>query len=407
MRYLFGLVLLNTLIFGCGDSDSQPIDGSFLIVVEGSLHDPLEASLEQYAETMRAEGLEIHVEPWVLPGTVEGLKALLFDYIDLHDIEGALLIGDLPAAWYEQVGLRGYEEFPTDIYLQDRDALWVDQDYDGRFDYHSPLDLDIYTARLTGTLTQLRDYFERAHHYRHVGALVDVSVFIFIDDPWSGNNYSDALSLRELYSSIEIIQDTADSTLDNYLAKLRGDGAEFVYQKMHGSPWLVSIAELDEHGESTNGLLTSQNVGEYNLKTSFVNMTNCYSADFTEESNLAEAYTVGTDYGLAIIGSTKLGHQTNPRLFHENLADGMRWGEAYQAWFNDVGKYSDEWHLGVVLMGDPLLRVTGDLSPWGTTKAQTTAICEDLERTTPDCGADVEPGTFEEYRQDHPEFFED
>ncbi|MBW2686665.1 MAG: hypothetical protein JRE19_12230 [Deltaproteobacteria bacterium] len=403
MRYLFGLVLVGTLIFGCGDSDSQ----SFLIVVESSLHDPLEASFEQYAETMRLEGFEIHVEPWVLPGTVEALKALLFDYIDIHDIEGALLIGDLPAAWYEQIGLRGYEEFPTDIYLHDRDARWVDQDYDGRFDYHTPLELDIYTARLNGTPAQLQDYFERAHHYRHVGALVDVSAFIFIDDDWSGNNYSDALSLRELYSSIEIIQDKADSTLDNYLAKLTGDGAEFVYQKMHASPWLLSIAELDEHGEPTNSLLTSQAVVDYNLKTSFVNMTNCFAANFTEESNLAEAYTVGTDYGLAIIGSTKLGHQTNPRLFHENLADGMRWGEAYQAWFNEVGKYSDTWHLGVVLMGDPLLRVTGDLFPWGTTKAETTAIREDLERTTPDCGADVEPGTFEEYRQGHPEFFED
>jgi len=378
VRYLFGVLLLGALAVGCGDSDSPPLERGFLIVVERSLDEPLKASLEQYAETMRLSQFEIYVEPWG-PGTADELRALVFDYIDRHDIEGALLIGDLPAARYEQIGLEGEEEeFPTDLYLQDRDAIWVDQDGNGTFDFHTDLDLDIYTSRLIGTPSQLQAYFARADYYRRVGPLVDTSAFIFIDDDWSGTNTSDALGLGELYSSVDVIQSTAESTRDAYLAKLNGDGAEFVYQKIHAYHYWVGIDEPD--GQSK---LFASDIVDQNLKVSFVNMTNCFASRFTkDDTTLAEAYTVGTDYGLAIIGSTKEGHLTDPRGFHANLAQGMRWGEAYQAWYKVEGRWSDVWYAGVVLMGDPLLRLRGDLLPSG-------------------------PGAFDEYRKHHPELFHD
>ena len=403
MRYVLTFVLLGALIAGCGGSD----DRSFLVVVESSLHEPLQDSFEQYAETMRLAQFEVHVESWV-PGTVDELKGLLFDYADRHGIEGALLIGDLPAAWYEQVGPEGYEHFPTDIYLQDRDAIWVDTNNSGIFDFHEDLDLDIYTARLNGTPTQLQDYFGRAQHYRSVGSLVDVSAFIFIDDDWSTTDTSDAFHLDELYSSVEIIQDKADSTRENYLAKLTGDGAEFVYQKIHAGPLFLNFDEhLDEHGELVPRKLHASDIAEDNLKVSFLNMTNCSAARFTTAGNVAEAYTVGTGYGLAIIGSTKVGHLTDPRLFHQNLVQGMRWGEAYRAWYNEEGKHNDFWYLGVVIMGDPLVRLTGDLFPSGGTDAAVWDLRDDTEGTTSECAADVELGTFEEYRKGHPEFFAD
>jgi len=85
----------------------------------------------------------------------------------------------------------------------------------------------------------------------------------------------------------------------------------------------------------------------------------------------------------------------------------MRWGEAYQAWYNEEGKHNDFWYLGVVIMGDPLLMVTGDLFPSGGTDAAEWDLLEDVEGTTPECAAEVELGTFEEYRKGHPEFFDD
>jgi hypothetical protein len=367
MRCLCGLVLAGAFVTGCGDSlvdDPEPVNQTFLVVIDADLYPTLADRLDQYVDTMRGEQFDVYIEPW-LPTHVDELKALLFDHVDLHGIEGALLIGDLPYAEYEQDGLSGDElGFPVDIYLQDRDATWVDQDNNGIYDFHTELDdihLEIYTARLTGTVSQLQSYFDRVHHYRNVGPLVEPSAFIFIDDDWSAVDTSDALHLGGLYSKVEIIQDRGESTRENYFRKLTTDGAELVFQKIHAGPRLMNI---EEKGGLENGVVYPRDIVSNNLKASFINMTNCSGARFSErEQTLAEAYTVGTDYGLAIIGSTKVGHLDHPDTFHKNLAAGMRWGEAYKTWYNAKGRKSELWHLGIVLMGDPLLRPTGDVSP--------------------------------------------
>jgi hypothetical protein len=365
----------------------------------------LRETLDGYAELMQLGRFNVHVESFV-PGTVEDLKALLFDHVDMHDIEGALLIGELPAAWYEQVAFSYHEEFPTDIYLQDRDAVWTDEDGDGIFDHHSDLNLDIYTARLNGTSTQLQDYFARARYYRRVGPLVDVSAFIFIDDDWSSANTSDEFHLGELYSNVNVLQDEADSTFANYLARLTGSGAEFVYQWIHSAPLFLSIHDQDEQGKLFYSKVLSRDIAKHDLKASFFNLFDCSAARFTGE-NLAEEYVVATDYGLAAIGSTKTGAVNDPHFFHENLVLGRRWGEAYQMWFNEVGKRNDAWHLGIVLMGDPLLRLTGDLFPSGWTDVggwDPPGAFEELMETI---AQESELSTFEEYRDSHPEFFDE
>lgn len=361
MRYLPGLLLWGVLFGACGTSGSEPSERALLVVVESSLYEALQPSLEQYTDTMALERFVIRVESWA-PGEVDELKALIFEQVDLNGIEGALLIGELPTAWYEQEAFGVVEDFPMDIYLQDRDAIWVDQNNDGLYDWHTDLELDIYTARLNGTTKRLQDYFERAIRYRREGSLVDSSAFIFFDDDWSWVDLSDAARLNELYSRVDIIQDVMDSNLDDYLEKLTGDGAEFVYQWVHAAPKHMHFAERVNGGEPYITRLSAAEVIEYNLKASFVNMCNCWGARFTEE-NLAEAFTVGTDYGLAVIGSTKVGHVRDPRSFHGNLANGMRWGEAYKTWFNEEGEGSDQWHLGLVIMGDPLLTVPGKSLP--------------------------------------------
>ncbi|MDH4283651.1 MAG: hypothetical protein OEV36_13430 [Myxococcales bacterium] len=389
---------------GCGDPADEPVSRSFLIVVESSLYAPLQARLAQYAEAIEAEGFDVRVEPW-LPGTVDDLKTLLFEYVDLDDIEGALLIGDLPAAWYEQVAFDWFESFPTDLYLQNRDAVWTDEDGNGVFDTHSDLVVDIYTSRLNGTPAQLQDYFARVAYYHRVGPLVDVSGFIFIDDDWSHANTEGAFDLARLYSRVEIVKEKTDSTLDVYLAKLTGDGTEFTYQWMHSAPAFLSIRHINESNQTTYGIL--RNIAQYNFKGSFFNLFNCSAARFTDpHPTVAQDYVVGSDYGLAIIGSTKTGAVNSPHVFHESLVLGKRWGEAYEQWFNEVGKRSDQWNLGIVLMGDPLLRLTGDLHPSGAREAAAWmppgVVDEEIMKRIAET---ARLDTFEKYRANHPEFF--
>ncbi|NNE17792.1 MAG: hypothetical protein HKN10_04860 [Myxococcales bacterium] len=382
---ILGVFVLITSVIFCGNPGEEPGARSFLVVVENSLHVPLRPSLAQYAETMALARYEVHVEPWAPKSVDEDqklleLKALLFEYVDRHGIEGALLIGDLPRAMYKMPHMRpddleALETFPTDIFLQDRKAYWADDDNDGFLDQHGELQVEIYTSRLIGTPARLVEYFTRLERYRTEGPLVDVSNFIFIDDDWHSKDTSDAYLLGALYSEIEVIQDRADSTFENYMARLTGDGAEFVYQWVHAAPpqegenekpaWMA-FDDVDDDGVRKQTKLWADEIVERNLKVSFVNMADCYAARLADESlSIASAYTVGTDYGLATIGSSKTGAQTDPRLFHQSLAKGLRWGEAYKVWYNEVGKEDDLWHLGIMLMGDPLLRVTGDLFPAG------------------------------------------
>lgn len=389
MRYVVaavGILVLVTSVIVCGDPGGEPGTRTFLVVVERSLHEPLRASLEQYVETMALERYEVHVEPWASESVDEldqvwDLRDLLFEYVDEHGIEGALLIGDLPKAKYEMdvvlpYELQALEEFPTDIFLQDRDGAWQETNNDGVLEQHGELEVDIYTSRLIGTTERLVAYFARLERYRREGPLVDASAFVFIDDSWHRKDTSDAFLLGKLYDEIEIVQDRAESSREYYIEKLTGDGAEFVYQWIHAAPPQPRDEEKDrqkpawlafDDGEDQPKLWANDignDIGEHNLKVSFVNMADCYAARLEdEELSLASAYTVGTDYGLATIASSKTGAQTDPRLFHESLARGLNWGEAYKVWYNQEGKKNDRWHLGIILMGDPLLRVPGGSSP--------------------------------------------
>ncbi len=118
-----------------------------VVVVEAALADVLNQSLQVYLADLEREGYLARVEPWT-PWTVQDLKALLFQQVDDYGVEGALLIGNLPAAWYEQVAFGKHEEFPLDLFLEDREATWTDVDADGIYDAHSELELEIFVSRL-------------------------------------------------------------------------------------------------------------------------------------------------------------------------------------------------------------------------------------------------------------------
>lgn len=404
-----GLVLWSVAMALCGgcrmNADPEPGHRELLVVVESGIYEPLQASIDQYAETVQLEGVNVHVQPWE-PGTVDELKALLFEYDDLFDIDGALLVGTLPSAWYEQVAFNFDEEFPMDLYLQDRDAVWLDQDGDGVLDNHSDLDLDFYTSRLDGTPAELEEYFARLEYYRVAGHLVDVLAFVFIDDGWIHETSADAFGLNSLYRTVEISRDPVETTAEAYVAKLTGGGAEFVYQWMHSGSEFVQFDQLNEFGEMIKRRITMDELAEYNVAGSFYNLFNCSAARF-DNPNLAQVYTVGTDHGLAILGSTKVGSAQGSRVFHAGLAAGHSWGEAYRLWYNTKGKQNDEWNLGMVIMGDPLLRISSDMLPPGYAEVTEWRPPEEFDQIMERIAEDSILSTFEEYQERHPEFFDD
>jgi hypothetical protein len=367
----------------------------------------------------------------------------------------------MPAAWYEQTAFDTGEEFTTDLFLQDRDAVWGDTDGDGIYDTHSELELDIYLSRLqtlpdpaeclsspsfpncppvydpsdpfyaseacvehcpSGFVTQswspdveccgpffLRRYFDRLHEYRTRGSLVDESALVFTDDYWWA--WARRFGLDSIYSTIHLASEPSDTTRETYVEMLIGGGSEFVYHWIHSTPDKLLIYVDDTahpiHRTQIGWSPHLQPASTYNFEASFFNMFSCEAARFTVP-NVGMAMVFQTDFGLAIVGSTKPGGIWNPDLFHANLAQGAPWGEAYRHWYNDVGYADDEWHLGTVLLGDPLLTLSGDVTRRMELSGQDTPNPQDiaaLRQSIVDRPQPAELDSFEDYRESNPQFF--
>ncbi|MBT8470698.1 MAG: hypothetical protein KJN97_18270, partial [Deltaproteobacteria bacterium] len=450
----------------CGDTETHvtcaaDCNCDLVVIVEEALTKVLANRLFTYLDDLEAEGLRGSVQPWT-PGTVEELKSFIFAQVDKCGAQGVFLIGNMPAAWYEQTAFDTDEEFPIDLYLQDRDAVWGDADGDGIYDTHSDLELDVYLSRLqtlpdpeecvssssfptcpasydpgaalyaseaciehcpSGFVAQswtpaveccgtffLKRYFDRLHEYRTSGSLVNESAFVFTDDSWW--TWGRPFGLDSIYSTVDIVTELSETTREKYVEMLIGGGAEFVYHWIHATPDNLLI-----YVDDTCYPIHRTQIGwsphlspslTYNFEASFVNMFSCEAARFTVP-NIGMAMAFQTDFGLAILGSTKKGGIWNPDLLHANLARGLPWGEAYRLWYNNTGYTDDEWHLGMALLGDPSLTLTGDrtgLMKLDPERAHSPEYIEALRQSIIDRPQLEELDTFEEYREANPQFFD-
>ncbi len=399
-----------TCVPACGDGECaagetlascpQDCDFTLVVVLDSSLASGLAPQLEQYRQDVSAAGRRVYAVTF--PGsTAADLRAFLAQQVTERGVEGAWLVGNLPAAWYEQTAFSTFEQFPCDVYLLDHTASWTDANANGRFDAHTQISATFFVSRLMGTLSQLQAYFAKLHAYRTAGSLVTPSAFIFKDDDWATYIPGYDWGLDALYLTRYKLEDTAQTTRANYIARMEGDGAEFVYQWIHSSPTTLYIAGAGSGTVNTDQIVSGDH------RASFFNLFDCSASRFTE-TNLGMTYVVRTSRGLATIGSTKTGGIYSPATFHSRLAAGDTWGEAFRQWYNATGRWDDEWHLGIVILGDPLLTIDGDtrglieeIAIPEPDEAQRRALWESMRRWA----ADFRLGTFEEYRAAHPEFF--
>jgi len=414
------LALIITVGVACADADVLPgcgdgicfedeslqtcaldCDFDVVVVVEAALLEPLDSQLDAYLHELSNERFRGYVVGFE-PAPVSELRALLAEQLTLHNIESAFLVGNLPVAWYEQRAFDEWEEFPTDLYLDDLDATFADTDGDEVFDTHSGLRLEISTSRVMGEVADLQRYFDRVNRARREGPIVDPSAFVFIDDDWAST--ASTYQLDDLYRTVDLVSDPGESTLDNYVQRLTEHGAEFVLQMMHSG---VTYLVFEGVG---GGMLRSDEIRDYNFRSSFVHLWNCFSGRFVRDSNLAMIYTVENDRGLAAIGSTKKGAVRRQEILHGRLAQNETVGEAFRYWYNSYGHTDDTWALGIVVFGDPMLTVWGDVTgmlerrPPGDLKPETLEMMDRVlakQPTPPDLD------TFEDYKVAHPEFFRD
>ena len=405
------LVIFCTLFAGCsmlileddvvGLTIARTTD--LLLLIDDSLFTSIESSIDQYVQDVHAQDCSVRVVRWQ-EGTFTDLKALIQESHSLDKIGGAFLVGNIPSAWYENEGFYGYEAFPCDVYLMDTDAAWQDNDGNGILDYHSSLELDIYVSRISGTVEELQQYFEKIHAYRNGNLAVDRSAYIFKDNAWIDFEKGSTFGLDDLYANITVYEEFPDTVKQAYMEKLTSDSAEYVYQWIHAYPPLLCIEESDLF----NNIFTSE-IMQHNLRGLFFNLFNCSASRFTEE-NIAMTCLVKTDYGLATTGTTKPGGNYYPKAFHYLLSQGNSWGEAFRGWYNHFGITSDKWFLGMVILGDPMLTISTTVHKVLKTAPLTQIppseeMMEELEHTLIEFTDGYGELTYEDYKEAYPQFF--
>jgi hypothetical protein len=347
----------------------QPTTSSLGVVriyVNSTIASSISTEIDQYEQDVRNQGYMVQTFNWSHTNVTVLRNDLINASMQPEGLEGAVLIGDLPAAI-----LRYYDNFwyiwrnyPCDLYLTDLDGEWVDNDVaDGLFDAHNNGTGDIYpeiwigricpeSLNNTNHLTAYQNYFARNHAYRTGQLTRPNSQLVYIDDDWSPWT-SEWLGDMTAYSNITCISTDASTTAADYKTRLTHT-YEFVHVFVHSWPYEHLFGPS---GYGAEGTVTYTDILNINTRALFYNLFACSAANFKYKTNLGTQYLFSNNT-LVVVGSSKIGGMTMNSYFYTPLRQGKVFGEAMRLWYwNPLHGPSDPDSIGMTLLGDPLLTI--------------------------------------------------
>jgi hypothetical protein len=235
--------------------------------------------------------------------SIQSIKDILIDKYTQDGLLGAILIGDIPTAYFEY---QDSGSIPTDWYFQDLSDKFIDSDGDGKFErehYLSETDVtmrDIWIGRIKPPLGRLegiemlRGYLDRNHRYRTGDLEYERKILYFgsvainqtgITEQEYFNLVNEIDDYTGLYDSDADVNAIYDPCLpvqkDTYLLELP-NSYEFVFVNIHGSAttqWLGGSTSVyhNEVKDARPGALFSV-------------LASCSNGDFTRENYFAGWY---------------------------------------------------------------------------------------------------------------------
>ncbi|GAH89773.1 unnamed protein product, partial [marine sediment metagenome] len=178
-----------------GERDNPMI----IIFVSSYLLENIEDEIAIYNATLVSIGYNTVIIE-IDGGTAEDLKDQILSYWDDgHTVSGAVLIGNLPVAWFHhEDDFHGPAEFPCDLFLMDLDGEWRFNVNYGMYDRHTNGGGDtapeIYVGRIDASnipgdeIDITEDYLQKVHEYW----MGDIShtdfALTYTEDDWDGSN---------------------------------------------------------------------------------------------------------------------------------------------------------------------------------------------------------------------------
>jgi hypothetical protein len=344
-----------------------------LIIVNSSIFTQVEGKIKRYAQDINNVygcGIEMKM---VSNAAYTDIKTLINS--DLTDLDGVVLIGDLPAGWYEvenDYDVYGHKEWPCDLYYMDTDGTWGDADSDGIFDSHSGnVQPEIFVGRIStanmGTLisekTGLENYLDKNHQF-WIGQLTVNMKFglSYVDADW--DDYPDFKNdIQYLYGNTNydgiIYKDFPSYGKSDYLNRLANERYEFIQLACHSDYYYHQMA----------GVANIYGNEIFNSATEAIgyNLFCCSGCRWTSVSPSSTSGFLGGDYiynsstsGLVVVGSTKTGSMLTFYRFYQPLGIGKTVGEALLSWWisacgSSHSNYEIYWHYGMSIIGDPMI----------------------------------------------------
>lgn len=343
-------------------SDSDGVT-KITVLINYDLYPQIERSIETYLDDLIDENYIVELYT-VLNGSPDELRSFLKERYDLG-MDGCLLIGDLPIAWYKIdhhcPNHKDGEVFPCDLFYMDMDGTFTDVDDDGVYDLHSGnTSPEIWMGRLTASnLTYgnkseaelINNYFLKNHNYRKGLKQVQNRALLYVE-----LNHEDFLSgIKFAYNNIDYTDET-QTTKDGYMGKL-SNAYETVMLCAHGTPELQVFQDAD--GNET--LVTVNEVLEKDPHAYFYINYGCSTGKYTVRNNYLNWHIFADSYGLTALGSAKNGSQLQYSDFYRPFGQGKTIGESFKDWYSVIAVDGFEnWEMccfyGMTLLGDPTLK---------------------------------------------------
>ncbi|MFO8061576.1 MAG: hypothetical protein R6U31_01470 [bacterium] len=346
-----------------------------LIIVEDSLYDSIQMELSYFINDLNSENytIDLYTVMYIAP---ESLRAFLYDCYRNQKIEGALLIGDIPTAWFQvenDFNTYGYAEWPFDYFYMELNGIWLDDyDYssgtpiagsDSIYDGHSGDEMpEIYIARIfpngMGQSADLiNNYFMKNHNYRDNSNLPQKAL-VYVDDDWESLADIWGSDVALAYSDTLIISHPESTIVDDYKKKVM-EPREWVALFAHS--WPGGHAFYYNNGSNVNYFWAT---GYTSMipPAAFYNFFCCSFARFTESGYGAGRAIFTDSISIASIGSAKTGSMLDFDYFYQPLSENKSLGVSYKEWFEYIAEGGIDfnelcWHGGMVLLGDPFITV--------------------------------------------------
>jgi len=357
-----------------------PVFGEVGVIVNKDLYPQIQSAITAYADNIQArEGKSVWLNStsFDVNTDIALLKDSLIEHYNSHNLEGVVLVGDLPIAMFEieNDGGDGYADFPCDLYFMDLDGSWLDNAHtgdwngnaqDGHFDGHvagsGTREAEIWISRIIGS--SVPDLGEEVPvTLDYLGRVKDRMLGM---DPFAancltmGNNWNSADwwtlgrdMVEDLgYTENEMIfyQRPFDraGTWKNEIRK----GYEYVNIYEHSSEGMHEFTGQGFYNYNYTDMADNGGISD----ARFYNLYACSNSRYTYPNFLGGLYAWGHN-GLLSVGSTKTGGMLGFHNYNQELVNGKCFGEAFRLWFNTTGINNVGFHYGMTLLGAGTLRL--------------------------------------------------